>query len=246
MRNWYLLFTLLMALMLTGCGKTAPTAGGSADSSQREYNIPIEITNNKAPVTFTQNVFVDKNQSETSESSGQTGANLSAEIKTDLDAALSQGGSTTSLVTEGGKAILEGLTSTAKYLNTKISQSAAAKAVEPSATEVSDPPELKDSAMVTEPLRYHGRHNGDRATWYGSKNLSAYPQTFIIEVPGCTKFSINSHDGNRIEHEGYVVKQSGVDGRGMAIVAPQSCQSQEAAISYMVSGDIVASGEASR
>jgi len=240
MRNWYLLFTLLIVLGLIGCGKTAPTIGGSADSSQRKYNIPIKITNNKAPVNVTQHLYVDKTQSETSTSSGQTGATLPTTITTDVSAALAQGGATNSLVEEGGKLLLKGVTSTAKYLNERMEQVATQQ--KPSEGEV-NLPKIQDPTMVTEPLTYHGRYNGDRATWYAAKDLKDYPQTFVIEIPGCTTFSVNAHDGKRVEHKGYIVKQSDVAGRGLGVVAPQSCQSQDATISYTVSGKSITSEE---
>ena len=232
MKNWYLLFTLLMVFVLSGCGKTSPTAGGSIDSSGREYAIPITIANNQAAVTFNQNLYVDKDQAETSSSSGQTGATLPTSITTDVSAALAQGGATNSLIEEGGKLLLKGVTSTAKYLNQRMEQIAAAKSEDPMTLAI---PDIEDPTMITEALRYHGRHNGDRATWYAKKELKNYPQTFVIEIPGCMTFSVNEHDGKRIEHGGYIIKQSDVPGRGLAVVAPQSCQSRDATLSYVIS-----------
>lgn len=232
MKNWYLLFTLLMAFILTGCGaKSIPTAGGSADSSVRKYDVPIIVKNNRAAVDVRINLMVDKDQTETSSSSGQTGATLPTSITTDVSAALAQGGATSSLVGEGGKLLLKGVTSTAKYLNQRLEQIAAAKSEDPTPAI----PDIEDPTMITEALRYHGRHNGDRATWYAKKELKNYPQTFVIEIPGCTTFSVNEHDGKRIEHGGYIIKQSDVTGRGLVVVAPQSCQSRDATLSYIIS-----------
>lgn len=234
MKNWYLLFTLLMAFILTGCGaKSIPTAGGSADSSVRNYDAPIIVKNNRAAVDVRINLMVDKDQTETSSSSGQTGATLPTSITTDVSAALAQGGATNSLVEEGGKLLLKGITSTAKYLNQRMEQIAAAE--QETLTGEIITPDIEDPTMITEVLRYHGRHNGDRATWYAKKELKNYPQIFVIEIPGCTTFSVNEHDGKRIEHGGYIIKQSDVTGRGLAVVAPQSCQSRDATLSYIIS-----------
>lgn len=230
----------MAVFLFSGCGtKMLPTAGGSADSSVRNYDAPITIKNNKASVTVSVHLMVDKDQTETSSSSGQTGATAPTSITTDVSAALAQGGATNSLVEEGGKLLLKGVTSTAKYLNKRMEQVTAAKAsIEP--VEISST-EIKDPTMITETFKYHGRHNGDRATWYAKNNLKDYPQTFIVEIPGCTKFSVNAHDGNRIEHTGYIIKQSEVAGRGLGLIAPQSCQSKDATISYVVPGKDIAS-----
>ncbi len=78
---------------------------------------------------------------------------------------------------------------------------------------------------------YHGRHNGDRATWYFQKTMAGYPSQFKAVVSGCGEFTVNNN-GHRYEYAGYIVKNSDVSGRGMALVAPSSCKSSTSYIIY--------------
>ncbi len=87
------------------------------------------------------------------------------------------------------------------------------------------------SLGVTENGKYHGRHNGDRPTWYFDKNLKDYPSEFHLNIEGCCSYFV-LHNGVRWETDGYIVKQSDVPGRGMAIVAPAFCKSKIATITY--------------
>lgn len=87
------------------------------------------------------------------------------------------------------------------------------------------------TGATTETLSYNGRYNGDRPTWYGKKKLSAYPATITIDITGCFSRTIK-HNGTRYDSGGLIVKQSDVSGRGMAVVAPSSCQSKTAYVRY--------------
>ncbi len=78
---------------------------------------------------------------------------------------------------------------------------------------------------------YHGRTNGDRPTWYFPKKMSSYPSTFTVNVAGCSSFRV-LNNGKRWVKGGYIVKQSDVSGRGLALLAPSSCGSRKATISY--------------
>ncbi len=79
--------------------------------------------------------------------------------------------------------------------------------------------------------KYHGRHNGDRPTWYFDRALKDYPSEFYLGIVGCTSFVV-LHNDVRWEKDGYIVKQSDVSGRGMTIVAPAFCKSKIATITY--------------
>jgi hypothetical protein len=98
----------------------------------------------------------------------------------------------------------------------------------------------KDSTVVAPPVaanktesgRYHGRHNGDRPTWYFSKNFNQYPSPITVNIPGCLANKSITHNGVRYESGGLILKQSDVSGRGMAMVMSSSCQSETATIAY--------------
>jgi hypothetical protein len=88
------------------------------------------------------------------------------------------------------------------------------------------------AANKTESGRYHGRHNGDRPTWYFSKNFNQYPSPITVNIPGCLANKSITHNGVRYESGGLILKQSEVSGRGMAMVMSSSCQSEAATITY--------------
>jgi len=79
---------------------------------------------------------------------------------------------------------------------------------------------------------YHGRYNGDRPTWYFDHNMSWYPSSFSIIVEGCGTVSVINNNGTRFESGSYIVKQSDVAGRGMALVFPASCKSTKSSLEY--------------
>ena len=100
----------------------------------------------------------------------------------------------------------------------------------PSAT-LSD--DIKASATKTDRGRYHGRHNGNRPTWYFPRNMSSYPSKFKVSIPGCSSFEVRNNNGRRYVNGGYIVKQSDVPGRGLALVAPAGCSSRSASITFV-------------
>ncbi len=79
---------------------------------------------------------------------------------------------------------------------------------------------------------YNGRTNGNRPTWYYSKKMSSYPGTFTLNISGCRTGIVVSNNGSRWESGGYLVKQSDVSGRGMAVLAPATCNSTSSYITY--------------
>lgn len=78
---------------------------------------------------------------------------------------------------------------------------------------------------ITETGRYSGRHNGDRPTWYFSKKMAEYPDSFTIEVAGCTTVTVTGNNGHRYVEGATIVKQSDVAGRGMAVITSSGCSS---------------------
>lgn len=78
----------------------------------------------------------------------------------------------------------------------------------------------------TETGLYWGRHNGNRPTWYFSKPMRDYPDSFTIEVVGCATVNVVNNNGTRFVEGSTIVKQSDVVGRGMAVVASAGCYSK--------------------
>lgn len=85
---------------------------------------------------------------------------------------------------------------------------------------------------ITEYGTYHGRTNGDRPTWYFTKDMDDYPSEFELNVPDCSTGITVTNNGTRWESGGYLAKQSDVSGRGLAVLAPSSCDSETAYIVY--------------
>jgi len=75
--------------------------------------------------------------------------------------------------------------------------------------------------------RYHGRHNGDRPMWYFNLPMKDYPQQFLVVIAGCVTIPVMSHNGIRLVHGSTIIKQSDVQGRGMAIITGANCRSEE-------------------
>jgi hypothetical protein len=74
---------------------------------------------------------------------------------------------------------------------------------------------------------YNGRTNGNRPTWYFNSKMAAYPNSFMLNVPGCKENLVVNNNGTRWEGSGYLVKASDVSGRGMAVLAPAACNHDE-------------------
>jgi len=99
---------------------------------------------------------------------------------------------------------------------------------------VPDKPDVPASVPTsnTEEGRYHGRHNGDRATWYFSKKMKDYPDMITVNVEGCYDDFLITNNGTRWEGNRIIMKQSDVSGRGMALIVPSSCKSKKASIMF--------------
>jgi hypothetical protein len=78
---------------------------------------------------------------------------------------------------------------------------------------------------VTERGTYHGLTNGDRPTWYFAKKMDAYPPQFDVFIPGCKTLKVKNNGVRDDLGGGYLVKQSSVSGRGMAVLAAKGCKS---------------------
>jgi hypothetical protein len=94
---------------------------------------------------------------------------------------------------------------------------------EPVAEDIPDPAKQ----TVVHSAWYNGRTNGNRPTWYFNANMSAYPKAFSLDVPGCKEGIAVTNNGTRWEGSGYLVKASDVSGRGMAVLAPATCNPDE-------------------
>ena len=110
----------------------------------------------------------------------------------------------------------------------------AAPPAAPPAAPIAPPPAAPEPTQTsrTEQGKYHGRHNGNRPTWYLSKKMSSYPAKFMVTIDGCGTTKVTSNNGRRFTSGGVVVKQSDVPGRGMAIVGSANCGSRTCKISY--------------
>lgn len=78
---------------------------------------------------------------------------------------------------------------------------------------------------------YRGRTNGNRPTWYFNKKMGDYPAQFTVVIKGakCDDLAVQNN-GERYEKDlPYLVKQSDVPGRGMAVLASADCSPSEAA-----------------
>ena len=87
------------------------------------------------------------------------------------------------------------------------------------------------TSVLPDTLIYHGRYNIDRPLWYGSYNLSEYPDTMVISIPGCATKKI-THNGKRYEKDGWLLKQSESPGRGLAVHYSATCKSTSNATAY--------------
>jgi hypothetical protein len=215
--NFTKLGLLLLPLMLLG---------GCADSSTtgtvREYNIRVAIHDNWGPVTLDFPLRVDA----VSEND-QTTENAS-DLSPDIRLQLTEGGGTGTMA--GADAALKDVTSKLRDSIKEAALERVKEQVEAQKPEEPDTPVSDD--IRTETGTYHGRHNGDRPTWYFSKDLKDYPTPIMVDIPGCFTNRLIEHDGVRYESGGLILKQSDVSGRGMAIVAPSSCTSETATIAY--------------
>lgn len=155
-----------------------------------------------------------------------------------FDANVGLNGGAASQAKDGGKAVSEGLAT----LN-QLMQLGEEKQVPPSVAPptVIVPPAVSPESPAggtTENGLYWGRHNDDRATWYFDKNMTAYPDIVYLTVDGCVSgikvktTEVDDKGNPRFVIDGYVIKQSDVSGRAMAVVAPSSCLSEKASIAY--------------
>ena len=103
-------------------------------------------------------------------------------------------------------------------------------------TQVNNPGNIRatESGITkTDNLWYRGRTNGNRPTFYAPRDMKDYPSTFDVSIANCRSFTVNNNNGRRWEGGGYIVKQSHVSSRGLALVAPASCNSSTAKITFV-------------
>lgn len=97
-------------------------------------------------------------------------------------------------------------------------------------TSAANAAETAKATPRSEKGKYHGRTNGGRPTWYFSRSMGSYPSNFKVSVANCATFEVKNNNGTRFTYGAYIVKQSHVSGRGMALLAPQKCGSTLASI----------------
>lgn len=246
MRNPIILLVLL--LMLGGCAQTqvpAPTTGGSVDASERQTETSINNSNNTGNIT--QNFYLEKAQEFDSESTGQTGATVSAKtvVETPIDTALSQAkeGGTLSLAEEGAELLVDGVESMWSAFEQSQEENIGGGdkpvIVPPDPEDPEEPTEPTpdpDKEIVIESGIYWGRHNGDRPTWYFKGDMKDYPVGTIFKVEGGPTFVLKSNNGTRYETTvgdyKIIVKQSDVTGRGLALVVSKNCMATKATLTY--------------
>ena len=200
------LLVVLVMLLLGACAK--PGSGVT-----KNYEIDMETDTGSNVVILVLDADVDSNTA--------VRQDAKADARTQVDAALSQPGK----VAEAA-GVVEGLLEAGNVPEKKTTPPAKTT---PTAV-------VKPAGDITENGVYWGRHNGDRATWYFAKNMTDYPDVISLTVVGCVsnvqvKTTEVDDDGNpRFVVGGYVIKQSDVPGRAMAVVAPQDCDATVARI----------------
>lgn len=80
---------------------------------------------------------------------------------------------------------------------------------------------------------YFAVTNGTRPTWYAFKPMASFPSKFRLVVQGHIDVIV-SNNGTRWEGNGWIVKQSDVVGRGMAVVGPNKQSDGAKALVYEV------------
>jgi hypothetical protein len=87
---------------------------------------------------------------------------------------------------------------------------------------------LSDDSGLDSPsyADYFGLTNGGRPTFYWYIDMAAFPATFTLEIPGCLSATVENN-GVRWEGYGWILKQSHVIGRGMALIG-SGCYATEA------------------
>ncbi len=222
---------LIPLLIIGGCADSS-TQG---DSNLREYRDLVVIRDNPGTVHLTVNLAASSEQETSTTQDTANTSELSPKVSLGL-----QGG-TAALADTGATFMMDGISSLfqqwqdkKKYDsdNTTTADTVTVPPVKEENVTVVDKPEITPTlTCIPEDASYHGKTNGDRPTWYFSKNMTEYPSSFKINVKDCTELEI-TNDGSRWEDNdsSYVLKQSEVAGRGMGLVGPSSCVSESASI----------------
>jgi hypothetical protein len=216
---------LLLPILMMGCSMI-PTTGVN-----REYDVRVYIQHNTGPVELSIPMTVDAMSDTKQDTSGE------ARVTPDVKLQLTQPGSTGAM--SGADSILK---DTVSRFQSILKKDAEQKAIEqlpvtpPVMVPVPNPPAAVDpiypDKLTTEEGVFWGRPNGDRPQWYFSKDFKEYPKTILLNIPGCYENTVINHNGIRYDVGNLVFKQSDVANRHMVIVAPQSCKSDTASISY--------------
>lgn len=92
-------------------------------------------------------------------------------------------------------------------------------------------PKVFSAGKTHEDGRYHGRGNGDRATWYFKGRMESYPKELRVVIPGFLDRTIVTN-GKRYDRGGLLLKQSDVRGRGMALLVDKRYKGKSCKIYY--------------
>ena len=221
MRLSFFMLIASAALILSAC----------ADSSvRREYDLALQ--GGSAP---TYNFVYLNIQAEGIESVADT----QSENRTDPTGSFGLEGGTAA-ATKEGVTWLEDILSYFKGMSDNLednSDNSQEGSVNPIEAPVPEEGMSEEIGETIEELYYHGRYNGDRPTWYGDMNMADYGAPFLVEIPGCNTWLVEENDGVRLESDEYIVKQSDVEKRGLAVVAPSSCMSREARVLWDQGGE---------
>lgn len=223
------LVAVVLLVFVSGCALTE-------SGSKREYQ--FEIENEEGVVLIEVNL---SNESETDTTSGDAPASQTTSPST----ALGMQGSTATA--SGGEVLLKGVKSLLdQYMDNSVQDVVTPQQPEQPLPPVGPVPEPDEEESETdEPdvsgdalqeLDYWGRYNGDRPLWYAWRPMADFGDSFLVEVEGCGSILVEDNNGVRFENEEeypqWVVKESDVSGRGMAVHAPSNCQSKKATVLY--------------
>ncbi len=107
--------------------------------------------------------------------------------------------------------------------------------VDPPSDPLLDNPPGPAPPLTKEKLEWFRPTNGDRGTWYGARYMNQYPKDMYLTVPGCLASTHVTNNGTRWERggqAGYVIKQSEVTGRHIALIVPRGCRSKKAFLEF--------------
>lgn len=232
MKKMTWIWLVILILFVAGCSMTK-------SGSERAYD--TEINNHEGGIVI---LYLGlQNESATETASGDAPASTDVSPTT----AVGLQGSTASIAEEGAEQVLRDFSNIFKnWIENKKEEIIPPLQPEdpeepvqpplapPTGDEDEEPPVVDTGDLDRiENLEYWQRPNG-RPQWYGdfSKTMADYGAPVYFEVPGCGDLLMEENNGIRYEKDGWIVKESDVDGRGLTLLAPASCNGTEASVLY--------------